>query len=250
MPNARLSLESNPTRFAGGVKERRNYCVFADILRDVLFGVVRAHLFLVDVFFKDVAEDIGVNLGVVSQGLLIKVPLVRFKEVEKLLKCSVSNLNRTPLPPLTGGDSVELFNLMPLKDATVQVRHFSEQPLRFRVPLRFWFRKSLKEEGAKEIGVVSISTVALALSEFGSQIVRVIIQEAFLLDEVDKHQTVQHHRGVPPFHLLIRNSFKEIEKLVMFRFETVVKSFGDAFHVKGRPNTPGYVHQCDVFFLV
>ena len=35
----------------------------------------------------------------------------------------------------------------------------------------------------------------------------------------------------------------------MFRFETVVKSFGDPFHVKGRPNAPCYPHQCEIFFL-
>ena len=54
--------------FSRGIQEERNDCVFADVFGDVLFGVVGAHLFLVDVFFKNVAEDVGVNFVIVLQG--------------------------------------------------------------------------------------------------------------------------------------------------------------------------------------
>ena len=59
----------------------------------ILFGVVGTHLFLVDVFLKDVAEDIRVDLVIVPQGTVVKVPLVLLKKLEKLLECLVGDLN-------------------------------------------------------------------------------------------------------------------------------------------------------------
>ena len=163
------------------------------------------------------------------------------KEIKKFLKCSVSNPNLFP---------VEFLELVSLKDTTVQVRHFSEQPLSFSVPFRVRFRKPLKEEGAEKIGIVSIITVDLALPQFGLQVVCVVVQKAFLLNKVDKHQAIQHHRSVPAFHLLVRNPFEKFEKPGVFRCKTLIKSLGHAFHVEGRPYTPPHVYQCEIFFFV
>ena len=44
-------------------------------------------------------------------------------------------------------------------------------------PFGLRFRKPLKKEWTEKIGVVSISTVGLALPQFGPQIVRVVVQE-------------------------------------------------------------------------
>ena len=53
--------------------------------------------------------------------------------------------------------------------------------------LVFWLRESFKEEWTEELFVVSVRTLRLAFCQFGVQIVYVVVQETFLLNEVDKH---------------------------------------------------------------
>src|SRR3989338_7717214 len=59
-----------------------------------------------------------------------------------------------------------------------------------------------------------------------SQIVLVIIQKSFSLYEVDKHEAIQHQRGIPlPVHLVC-NAFDKLQKCGVFLLEAVIKFFG------------------------
>ena len=67
--------------------------VLADVVGDVLLGVVGPHLLLVDVLLEDVAQHIGVDLVVGAQRALVEVPVVRVEEVEELLEGRVGDLD-------------------------------------------------------------------------------------------------------------------------------------------------------------
>ena len=54
----------------------RNDGTFADVLGDVFLGVIRAHLLLIDEFLEDVPENIGIDLVVLAERALVKMPLV------------------------------------------------------------------------------------------------------------------------------------------------------------------------------
>jgi len=66
----------------GGVALKGHLAVFAHHIHqarkhggsgDVFFGIIRAHLLLVDVFLKDIAEHIRVDLILVAQGPFVQV---------------------------------------------------------------------------------------------------------------------------------------------------------------------------------
>ena len=75
--------EGDCATLLGAVEEEGDDGVAADVAGDVLLGVVGAHLFLVDVFFEDVAEHIGVDLVVIAQGAVVEMPLVGVEEGER-----------------------------------------------------------------------------------------------------------------------------------------------------------------------
>ena len=160
------------------------------------------------------------------------MPLVLLKEVEKLHKRLIRNLNVF---------AVKCLKLMFLKDTAVEIGDFAKQTVHVAVPFGFRFGEPLKEEWTEEFFVVSVGTVLLACSQFGLQIVWIVIKETFLLNEVDEHQSVEHDGDVPLLHLCIGDAAEKFEECVVFLFETVIKLFGDPFRVKGCANASGYV---------
>ena len=65
----------------------------ADVLGDVLLGVVGPHLLLVDVLLEDVAQHVGVDLVVGPQRALVEVPVVAVEELEELLEGGVGDVD-------------------------------------------------------------------------------------------------------------------------------------------------------------
>ena len=59
------------------------------------------------------------------------------------------------------------------------------------------------------------------------------VEEAFALDEVDKHETVEHEGGVPFAIGLFGDAFDEGEEAGVLDFETVIEFFGDALFMEG-----------------
>src|SRR5690242_1554796 len=76
LPDRVLALKRDAARLSCHIEKRRNDGALADVTGDVLFGVVRTHLFLVDVLLEDVAEDVRVNFIPFPRGPVVKGPVV------------------------------------------------------------------------------------------------------------------------------------------------------------------------------
>ena len=76
------------------IKQERQDRIATDVAGNVFLGVVRAHLFLVDVLLKDVTEHIGIDLVVGAQGPLVEMPRILFEECKQALEHRVRNLDR------------------------------------------------------------------------------------------------------------------------------------------------------------
>src|SRR5260370_31249645 len=59
------------------------------------------------------------------------------------------------------------------------------------------------------------------------------IEEALSLDEVDKHQAVEHQRGVPLAVGLGGDTLDEFQEGGVLDLETIIEFLGDAFDIKG-----------------
>ena len=138
---------------------------------------------------------------------------------------------------------------MGLEDAAVQVGHVAQQRAHFGRTLRRGQRKALEEERAEKIRVEVIHAPRLARRQFVKQIVRIILEKAFFLDEVDEHQPVEHRRDVPALHRFIRDAVKELGKGIALFLEAVVELLGGALHVEGSAQPPGHIHQSQPFLF-
>ena len=120
----------------GAVEEEGDDGVAADVAGDVLLGVVGAHLLLVDVFFEDVAEHVGVDLVVVSQGAVVEMPLVGVEEGEYPLKCFVGN----------GDVRVVVLQIVDVEKAAVEVGDLAELCHQFRITFGLGHTQPLVEQ--------------------------------------------------------------------------------------------------------
>ena len=145
--------------------------------------------------------------------------------------------------------TVKCLKLVFLKDAAVEVGDFAEQTFHLSAPFGFRLREPLKEKWTEEVSVVSVDVFLLAIFQLVAQIIYVVVQKTFPLDEVDEHQTVEHHRGVPLLHLFIGNAFEKFKECVMLFLETVIKLLGNSFSVKGCSDAFGHVRMCKPIFL-
>ena len=66
-----------------------------------------------------------------------------------------------------------------------------------------------------------------------SQIVLVAVKKAFLLDEVNKHQAVEHQRGIPGLIGGRRDARDEVGKGLMLGLEMLIEFLGNTVTVKG-----------------
>ena len=85
-PNTPARIESHRALFLGCIEEEWNYGIAGNVSRDVILGVVGAHLLLVDVLLENVAQYVGVDFVVFPPRTLVKVPAIPLEEVENPLK--------------------------------------------------------------------------------------------------------------------------------------------------------------------
>src|SRR6266700_1794506 len=78
---------------------------------------------------------------------------------------------------------------------------------------------------------------------------RLCVQEALALDEVDKHQAVEHERGIPLAVSLCVNALNKCQKRGEFAFEAVIEFPGHALDIKGSCHAPGYLRHMHALFL-
>jgi hypothetical protein len=92
-PDGVVTLEGDAARFSRHAEDGRNDRALADVSGDVLFGVVGPHFFLVDVFFEDVAEYVGVDFPTGPRGPIVQVPVVLLEELKSALERSILDFN-------------------------------------------------------------------------------------------------------------------------------------------------------------
>ena len=122
----------------GLIEQARNDGVAADVAGDVFLRVVGAHLLLVDVLLEDVAQHVWIDLVVVAQRAVVKVPLVGVEEIEDLLERFVWNVDVL----------IVAFQVVNVEQATVQVRDAAEQIDQRRVAGRFRLTKPFVEQSS------------------------------------------------------------------------------------------------------
>src|SRR5262249_10946761 len=112
------------------------------------------------------------------------------------------------------------------------------------------FMKEAQEE-------VTVEGVELVLAMLGpharepvAKVAAVAVQEALALDEIDEHQPVQHHRGIPLAVGGLRNAGDELEKHCVLFLKTIVEALGDSLDVEPHTSTPSNFREGDpVLFL-
>ena len=242
-PNRRPAgiVESHFALCLGRIEQEGDHRVLGDVFGDVLFGVVGPHLLLVDVFFKDVAKDIGVDLVVIAQRTFIEVPLIAVEIGKDALESLVRD----------GDVWTALFNRMLLEQAAVQVWDAPQQLVQFRVSRLA--AETFMEKSQQEVAVEGIEAVLtlfpLTLSQAVAQIVPFAVQEPLPLHEVDEHQAVQHEGGVPFLVRQIGDAVDETQEGFVLLGELFKEALSDAFDIEGCARPRCHVHECEAVLL-
>src|SRR5436305_1484401 len=82
------------------------------------------------------------------------------------------------------------------------------------------------------IGPTLFPTKLLYHQQAIAQVILITCEKPFLLDEIKKHQTAQHERGIPLTITLIGNTPYTEQKLSMFLFETLMEFFGNLLSIR------------------
>src|SRR3989337_2724 len=82
-----------------------------------------------------------------------------------------------------------------------------------------------------------------------TQVVAIAVEKSLALDEIDEHQPVEHHRGVPLMVLLDGNAGDELEERGVLLAELVVEAFGNPLDVEGFTGATRYIDERKGFFL-
>ena len=192
-PQKTIGFEGDGAFLFCGIKEKRNEGILADILGDVLLGVIGPHLFLVDVFFENIPHHVGVDLVIHTQRPIIQMPAVLVKEGKQFLEGMVRNINIGILH----------FQLMHFKKTAVQKGNPPQELLHGRVELAIGWRltQAVVKQAKQEISIEGLESVLAAglLNHCQAilQIVGIAVQKPFFLDKIHKHQAVERQRRVP-----------------------------------------------------
>ena len=82
------------------------------------------------------------------------------------------------------------------------------------------------------------------------KVIPVAIQKAFSLDEIDKHQAVEHDGGIPFVIGAFGDAGDKLEEGSVFLLKPVVETLGDALDIEAGASPAGDIGQREsVFFL-
>ena len=138
---------------------------------------------------------------------------------------------------------------MNVEHAAVEIGNCAKQFFQFRRPL--FPAQAFVEQFDEEIAIEGIELVEAMLLTHEIQprakIVAVVIQKSLVLDKIDKHQAVEHDRGIPFGVALDRDAVGEgLEERRVFFLELVVEFFGDALDIEGLLDTFISLARCKV----
>ena len=203
--------------------------IFADVFGDVLLRVIRPHLFLVDVFLEDVAEDIGIDLVVGAKRAFVQMPLVLVEVIEDALEGFVGNLDVLAV-------AFGPFEFMHVEQAAVEIRDVAEQFFQVGRAILAAFAEAFVEQAEQEVAVEGIELVLalflLAAVEPVAEVIGVAVEETLALDEIDEHQAVEHDGRIPFAVGHLADAVNELEEGFAVGVEVAVERLGDALDVE------------------
>ena len=199
---------------------------------DVGLRVVGPVVLLVHVLLEDVAEHIGVDLVVVPMGMLIEVPAPPVEELEQVLEGAVGNPQAVPVARL---------DLVHLEHAAVDERHRADESCRGRILGLSWVAEPFVEQRQQEMlpvgvfGAFALRELSSCDPQSASQVLGIAVEKAPLLDEIDEHQPVQQHRGVPVAVGAVIDAFDAPGKRAVMLGELPEEASGDLLGVERAP---------------
>ena len=165
--------------------------IAAYVFGDVLLGVVGTHLgTIVDILLEDITQHVGVDIFSCCCDAVVEVPVPLVEESKKTFEGFVSNIEI----------GIVVLNLVLVEHTTVEVGNATIDVLEFVIMLRGI--QSTVEEGNKESLVERVEETvfapfALCPLQLVLQVIHIAVEKPLLLYEIAKHQSVEHHRGVP-----------------------------------------------------
>jgi hypothetical protein len=112
------------------------------------------------------------------------MPLVLVEKVEKLFKCRIRDMDML---------AVQLLDLVLKEQPAVQVWDFTKKFVNLWGSTDCFLCKTFKEQRAEEVFIEAVFAFLFALVQPVYKIIIIVVKKALFLNEVDKHQTVEHH---------------------------------------------------------
>src|SRR3989442_311435 len=161
VPNGRAAgvFKGDFAAGASGVEKKWDDGGLADVLGDVVLGVIGAHFLLVDVLFEDVAENLRIDFLLVfgSAGSAggIERPIVFVEVIEDALERAVGDF-------YFGAVAGFGFERVDVKNAAIEIRDAAKQLVQPRFAGRA-LAESFLEKAQKEMAVERVELVLAAL---------------------------------------------------------------------------------------
>ena len=117
----------------------------------------------------------------------------------------------------------------------------------FKVLASFLAPQRLVKESEKKVAVEGVELVLAVLfahlAESIAEVVSVPIQKTLSLNEVNEHQAVEHHAGIPLLIGAVGDTADELQECRVLLLEPVVEAFGDPLDIKPGAGAAGDVGQ-------
>ena len=227
LPQFAVGLEEFFVLLLHCIHQIRNDGVASYVLRDVLLGVVGPHLgTVVDVLLEDVAQYIGIDVAACGRHAVIEMPVPFVEEIEETAESLIGYVK----------SGIVLLYLVNIEHAAVQI---GDAPIDgFKRLVVVGCVQSVMEQTNEEAFVELVEEAVFALIllcplQLMAQVIDIAIEEAFLLNEVTEHETVEHDTGVPLLVLvvligqLVVNARNKLGKVRMLLLKTCIEVLGD-----------------------
>ena len=230
--------------------------LLAEVIGDFRTGVVGSEFLLVDVFLEDVAEHVGIDLAVIAAGGVVERPRVAAEEGEKILEDGVWDFD---LGVGLGEKRLALdagLDAMGQEQAAIEVGNVAEWDTGNGFSLAIGFGEALEEEIAEEVAEEAVFPGFLGRGEFFREVGFVAIlgaghiEEAFLLEKPDEHQSVQQDGGIPTAFAGIGDALNGVEQLGVLLLEVSEEGLGDDFDVEACADAAGGLGDGDVAIFI
>src|SRR6266581_4025186 len=149
---------------------------------------------------------------------------------------------------------------MDIEQPAVKIGHAAQQRLEFwcMFPLAQPLMEELEQEVAVEGMELVVAPFLLHAFESAGEVVGIAIeltwcpciQETLALDEIDKHQAIEHERSIPLTIGLCCNSPNETQECGVFAFKPIVELLRHALDVESPCHAPGHLGHLQALFLV